>query len=240
MELNNDPNVNHQKWNKVNNRQIGDFRSFCLPKLEKIWNVSTFVETMPFDYIFQTFLIGIKYFQRISKTWNFAGRTHRKLLKMRILAPCFSLEKSKKHLIVCCLSGAEASVSRSPTASTSAAEQHSQPRRTPGTVHRVLPSASDARGQVLCGVKVPFCNVQQASLSFHGFRDLVKFFLCLPGSHSPRLTGADLPATATGSRTSLPLEPENLLILSGGQGYVDFRYGIDEFMLLSYHIFSTP
>lgn len=46
----------------------------------------------------------------------------------------------------------------------------------------------------------------QAQLSFHGHRESVKFFIAVPGSKP----GATNP---------------NMLVMSGGEGYIDFRIG---------------
>ena len=73
-----------------------------------------------------------------------------------------------------------------------------------------------------------------AQLSFHGHRDSVKFFVAVPGSMK-RVSQA-----ATSTRSSSPggftarTSPEKtvseamLLVLSGGEGYVDFRLGDGE------------
>lgn len=49
-----------------------------------------------------------------------------------------------------------------------------------------------------------------AQLSFHGHRDAVKFFVSVP--MQPQ------------SETSLGAKP-HMLIMSGGEGYIDFRLG---------------
>lgn len=61
---------------------------------------------------------------------------------------------------------------------------------------------------------IPRCCMANAQLSFHGHRDSVKFFVSVP-------------------MTNMALPPENplyakrpdMLVLSGGEGYIDFRLG---------------
>uniref|UniRef100_A0A336LP60 JNK-interacting protein 3 n=1 Tax=Culicoides sonorensis TaxID=179676 RepID=A0A336LP60_CULSO len=59
---------------------------------------------------------------------------------------------------------------------------------------------------------IPKCCMANAQLSFHGHRDAVKFFVSVPMS---------LPLT----EPSLPLSGKKpvMLVLSGGEGYIDFR-----------------
>lgn len=72
---------------------------------------------------------------------------------------------------------------------------------------------------------IPRCCMANAQLSFHGHRDSVKFFVSVPMS-------------------SMSLPPENplyakrpdMLVLSGGEGYIDFRLG--EFSNLIYKKFA--
>ncbi|XP_053399026.1 C-Jun-amino-terminal kinase-interacting protein 4-like isoform X6 [Mercenaria mercenaria] len=83
---------------------------------------------------------------------------------------------------------------------------------------------------------IPYCTMAQAQLSFHGHRDAVKFFVAVPvlpiELQTTKATGkkrrgisnittdvdrpeAGEPSTDDGSR----------LVISGGEGYVDFRIG---------------
>ena len=68
-----------------------------------------------------------------------------------------------------------------------------------------------------------------AQLSFHGHRDSVKFFVAVPGV----MKKVSQPATSS-SRSASPsgLSAKSseamLLVLSGGEGYVDFRLGDGE------------
>ncbi|WKY00064.1 hypothetical protein Q1695_014720 [Nippostrongylus brasiliensis] len=62
------------------------------------------------------------------------------------------------------------------------------------------------------GAFIPYCNLTQAQLSFHGHKDSVKFFLAVPGA--PREVEDDQEA-----------ELRKMLVISGGDGYIDFRIG---------------
>lgn len=73
-----------------------------------------------------------------------------------------------------------------------------------------------------------------AQLSFHGHRDSVKFFVAVPGSM--KRVSQPAPANRSTSPSGQPAKssPEKtvtecmLLVLSGGEGYVDFRLGDNE------------
>ncbi|XP_072535703.1 C-Jun-amino-terminal kinase-interacting protein 4 [Salminus brasiliensis] len=59
---------------------------------------------------------------------------------------------------------------------------------------------------------IPYCSLASAQLSFHGHRQAVKFIISAPGCRSSSTT-----AECTASH----------LILSGGEGYINFRIGDD-------------
>ncbi|XP_015120362.1 JNK-interacting protein 3 isoform X3 [Diachasma alloeum] len=81
----------------------------------------------------------------------------------------------------------------------------------PGIGVRVF--ASD-RG-VTPGSFVPYCSMAHAQLSFHGHRDAVKMFVAVPGHGGQS-------AVSDGTQPAM-------LVLSGGEGYIDFRVGdVDE------------
>ncbi|CAJ0578525.1 unnamed protein product, partial [Mesorhabditis spiculigera] len=63
---------------------------------------------------------------------------------------------------------------------------------------------------------IPYCNLSQAQLSFHGHRDSVKFFQAVPGEHKPVTEGQEADA-----------QLRRMLMISGGDGYIDFRIGDD-------------
>uniref|UniRef100_A0A1A8R658 Sperm associated antigen 9a n=2 Tax=Nothobranchius pienaari TaxID=704102 RepID=A0A1A8R658_9TELE len=74
---------------------------------------------------------------------------------------------------------------------------------------------------------VPYCSMAHAQLCFHGHRDAVKFFVTVPGQAMPPPgsadSGSDEPASE--SSDSAPSESKTYLIMSGGEGYIDFRIG---------------
>ncbi|XP_032686445.1 JNK-interacting protein 3 isoform X2 [Odontomachus brunneus] len=77
----------------------------------------------------------------------------------------------------------------------------------PGVGVRIF--ASD-RG-VTPGSFIPYCSMAHAQLSFHGHRDAVKMFVAVPGhGGQSAITDGTQPA---------------MLVLSGGEGYIDFRVG---------------
>lgn len=79
------------------------------------------------------------------------------------------------------------------------------PHSPPGADRRSLPTGS-----------IPWCSMAHAQLSFHGHRDAVTFFVGVPGAGSP----ARSPESPTGGATGAPM-----LVVSGGEGYIDFRIG---------------
>ncbi|XP_078323865.1 C-Jun-amino-terminal kinase-interacting protein 4-like isoform X6 [Crassostrea virginica] len=100
----------------------------------------------------------------------------------------------------------------------------------PGGIVRVY---SDTQtDNVTPGTFIPYCSMAQAQLSFHGHRDAVKFFVSVPGSPRKGLSAAT-ESSETGDNKSrheaYPVEDSNAkLVLSGGEGYVDFRIGDGE------------
>ncbi|XP_061850389.1 C-Jun-amino-terminal kinase-interacting protein 3 isoform X13 [Colius striatus] len=79
---------------------------------------------------------------------------------------------------------------------------------------------------------IPYCSMAQAQLCFHGHRDAVKFFVSVPGNVLATLNGSVLdspsesPSTAATDTEGQKLK--NVLVLSGGEGYIDFRIGDGE------------
>jgi hypothetical protein len=63
---------------------------------------------------------------------------------------------------------------------------------------------------------LPYCNLNKAQFSFHGHRDAVRFFLHVAGK------GLHKSDVNSDSCQSSKLS-NTMLVLSGGQGYVDFR-----------------
>ncbi|XP_078200355.1 C-Jun-amino-terminal kinase-interacting protein 3 isoform X10 [Callithrix jacchus] len=81
---------------------------------------------------------------------------------------------------------------------------------------------------------IPYCSMAQAQLCFHGHRDAVKFFVSVPGNVLATLNGSVLDSPAEGPGPAAPTSEaegqklRNVLVLSGGEGYIDFRIGDGE------------
>lgn len=114
---------------------------------------------------------------------------------------------------------------------------------------------SDDGSEKSSGSFIPYCSMAQAQLCFHGHRDAVKFFVSVPGESSSAsdkrlltdtcgkhslvfvqgnvlatLNGSVLDSPSEGQGSAAPPEAEtqsvqNVLVLSGGEGYIDFRIG---------------
>ncbi|CAM9746878.1 unnamed protein product [Lampetra planeri] len=75
---------------------------------------------------------------------------------------------------------------------------------------------------------IPYCSMLQAQLCFHGHRDAVKFFVAVPGEQGGKT------ALSPTSETHHPMvqQPQqhlkSMLVMSGGEGYIDFRIGDGE------------
>ena len=79
---------------------------------------------------------------------------------------------------------------------------------------------------------IPYCSMNSAQLSFHGYRDAVKFFVAVPGQPPSKIlsdeeTNAEsLPTTSSPNSTDTSaLAFGDILVVSGGDGYIDFRIG---------------
>ncbi|XP_034749437.1 sperm associated antigen 9a isoform X11 [Etheostoma cragini] len=95
----------------------------------------------------------------------------------------------------------------------------------PGSAVRVY--GDDGSDCVVQGSFVPYCSMAHAQLCFHGHRDAVKFFVTVPGQAMPPPGSADSgsddpPSESSDTATS---EPKTFLVMSGGEGYIDFRMG---------------
>ncbi|XP_064172035.1 C-Jun-amino-terminal kinase-interacting protein 4-like isoform X2 [Anguilla rostrata] len=95
----------------------------------------------------------------------------------------------------------------------------------PGSAVRIY---GDEHGEVeAAATSVPFCSMAHAQLCFHGHKDAVKFFAAVPGQVIPPAG----PAGDAGSEGPGSSEPQSqelvnpMLVMSGGEGYVDFRAG---------------
>ncbi|XP_014062962.1 C-Jun-amino-terminal kinase-interacting protein 4 isoform X3 [Salmo salar] len=95
----------------------------------------------------------------------------------------------------------------------------------PGGVIRVY--GDENSDKVTAGTSVPFCSMAHAQLCFHGHRDAVKFFTAVPGQVIPSGAGG---AAEVGSDKGVEEHPQqqqerSVLVMSGGEGYIDFRMG---------------
>ncbi|CAH1394747.1 unnamed protein product [Nezara viridula] len=75
---------------------------------------------------------------------------------------------------------------------------------------------------------IPYCSMQHAQLSFHGHKDTVKFFVAVPGSggmSAATTVNSNIPVI---NNNNEPEKPTSMLVLSGGEGYIDFRVGDDD------------
>jgi len=81
---------------------------------------------------------------------------------------------------------------------------------------------SDRKDRVIPGSFIPYCSMSQAQLSFHGHRDAVKFFVSVPGHGGLSISSA---GSDSGSSDSKSMKVESMLVMSGGEGYIDFRIG---------------
>nr|CAI5869512.1 unnamed protein product [Callosobruchus analis] len=89
-----------------------------------------------------------------------------------------------------------------------------------------LPGANVRMAPVL-GAFIPYCSMAHAQLSFHGHRDNVTFFVAVPGNGG--MSAASTPSEAMSASVSsfgnALKVPTAMLVISGGEGYVDFRIG---------------
>lgn len=93
------------------------------------------------------------------------------------------------------------------------------------SVAPVSSSTSTQRASATVGYDgyVPFCSMAHAQLSFHGHRDAVKFFVAVPGCGG--MSAATSPATEARPTATQTAAPAAMLVMSGGEGYIDFRIG---------------
>ncbi|ETE63194.1 C-Jun-amino-terminal kinase-interacting protein 4, partial [Ophiophagus hannah] len=98
----------------------------------------------------------------------------------------------------------------------------------PGNVIRVY--GDENSDKVTPGTFIPYCSMAHAQLCFHGHRDAVKFFVAVPGQvicpevgGSSELSGERTTVSAQEPNSQTPLK--SILVISGGEGYIDFRMG---------------
>ncbi|KAM9113419.1 C-Jun-amino-terminal kinase-interacting protein 4-like [Pangshura tecta] len=68
----------------------------------------------------------------------------------------------------------------------------------------------------------PYCAMESAQASYHGHRDAVRFFVCVPGCLNPSLARSN-ESREEGAGQKQP----TALVLSGGEGYINLRIGDD-------------
>ncbi|XP_050956374.1 sperm associated antigen 9a isoform X4 [Labeo rohita] len=91
----------------------------------------------------------------------------------------------------------------------------------PGGAVRVY--GDDTVDGAVTGSYVPYCSMAHAQLCFHGHRDAVKFFATVPGQVI--VPGAE---GTTENSDSSAMDGKSMLIMSGGEGYIDFRIGDED------------
>ncbi|XP_069688441.1 JNK-interacting protein 3 isoform X4 [Periplaneta americana] len=100
-------------------------------------------------------------------------------------------------------------------------------RGMPGGVVRVYTDNSGSK--LTPGSFIPYCSMAQAQLSFHGHRDAVKFFVAVPGSGGLSAASTETPLIENMELEALETKkPAAMLVMSGGEGYIDFRIGDGE------------
>lgn len=80
------------------------------------------------------------------------------------------------------------------------------------TVSQISGTSGRARSSSPVHSSIPWCSMAHAQLSFHGHRDAVGFFVAVP-------------ATARANSPAPSDEPPPVYVMSGGEGYIDFRTG---------------
>ncbi|XP_067314375.1 sperm associated antigen 9a isoform X4 [Pseudorasbora parva] len=89
----------------------------------------------------------------------------------------------------------------------------------PGGAVRVY--GDDTVVGAVTGSYVPYCSMAHAQLCFHGHRDAVKFFATVPGQ-------VIVPGSESTPENSSSPDGKSMLIMSGGEGYIDFRIGDED------------
>uniref|UniRef100_A0A3B4UAU9 C-Jun-amino-terminal kinase-interacting protein 4 n=1 Tax=Seriola dumerili TaxID=41447 RepID=A0A3B4UAU9_SERDU len=96
----------------------------------------------------------------------------------------------------------------------------------PGGVVQVY--GDDSGDKVTAGTFVPYCSMAHAQLCFHGHRDAVKFFTAVPGHAAPSPSCGDAAGDRTTDSASSQDGSRSMLVMSGGEGYIDFRMGDED------------
>ncbi|XP_032430497.1 C-Jun-amino-terminal kinase-interacting protein 4 isoform X3 [Xiphophorus hellerii] len=96
----------------------------------------------------------------------------------------------------------------------------------PGGVVRVY--GDDSGDKVTAGTVVPYCSMAHAQLSFHGHRNAVQFFAAVPGHADPSASSGGESAGDKSADVSAQEGSRSMLVMSGGEGYIDFRMGDED------------
>ncbi|CAF2142147.1 unnamed protein product [Rotaria magnacalcarata] len=78
----------------------------------------------------------------------------------------------------------------------------------PGSIVRVHDQISPSN-------YIPYCSMNNAQLSFHGYKDAVKFFVAVPALQEETISESSTDISSFG----------DIFVVSGGDGYIDFRVG---------------
>ncbi|KRZ16150.1 C-Jun-amino-terminal kinase-interacting protein 4 [Trichinella zimbabwensis] len=97
----------------------------------------------------------------------------------------------------------------------------------PGEAIRVYSDGSGNSDQICPGTFVPYCNMVLAQLSFHGHRDAVKFFVAVPEVENSDRASRTADEAVDASKPAT-CDVKTMIVMSGGEGYIDFRVGDDD------------
>nr|XP_042908606.1 C-Jun-amino-terminal kinase-interacting protein 4 isoform X3 [Parasteatoda tepidariorum] len=100
----------------------------------------------------------------------------------------------------------------------------------------------DDKDNLMPGTFVPYCSMSEAQLSFHGHKDAVKFFVAVPGMMESKALQSTYFSKGQGDMNSITSlsddkeddssekasKPKYMYILSGAEGYIDFRIGDED------------
>nr|XP_054604935.1 C-Jun-amino-terminal kinase-interacting protein 4 isoform X2 [Nothobranchius furzeri] len=96
----------------------------------------------------------------------------------------------------------------------------------PGGVVRVY--GDNSGDKVMAGTFVPYCSMAHAQLSFHGHRNAVQFFAAVPGHPDPSASCGGETAGDKSTDAAAQEGKQSMLVMSGGEGYIDFRMGDED------------
>ncbi|XP_034049130.1 C-Jun-amino-terminal kinase-interacting protein 4 [Thalassophryne amazonica] len=87
---------------------------------------------------------------------------------------------------------------------------------------------NDDGDKVTAGTFVPYCSMAHAQLCFHGHRDAVKFFIAVPGLPVSSASCVGEVAIDKAPDATCQDGRRTVLVMSGGEGYIDFRMGDED------------